>query len=234
MEFSKNRKGRGVILTGVFIVPAAISLTQQGVVSAGWGYGQALNGDVFSVKDIIKTVWTDPHYRAVVIAVFGLILIGILVVFIETRIQLPDGLPENERKFYKLIATTGLERIHLRFFSICGELINREAVTYTKVSDLERALKKTIELWGRKKRLEDRIGKKMDISFKELFYDSLYRCVFKNQKGRPEGHFLAEYSTDGEDLINEDDMKWESFDNDHESAATERLTYYKRLVLDIS
>lgn len=116
-------------------------------------------------------------------------------------------MPENECKFYKLIATTSLERIFLRFFSICGESTNREAVTYTKVSDLKRALKKAIELWERKKRLDDMLGEKMDVSFKELFYDSLYRCVFKNQKGRPEGHFLAEYSTDAEYLylFNEDD-----------------------------
>lgn len=83
MEFSKNRKGRGVILSGVFTVPAAISLAQQGVVSAGCGYGYTLNGDVFSVKDIIKTIWNDPYYRAGVIAVFGSILIRIVVVLLK-------------------------------------------------------------------------------------------------------------------------------------------------------
>lgn len=42
MGFGKNRKGSGVILTGAFAVPAAISFAQQGIVSAGLGY--TLNG----------------------------------------------------------------------------------------------------------------------------------------------------------------------------------------------
>lgn len=72
MFFNRNRKGGGVILTGSFVVPAAISLAQQGIVSAN------PDSSVVCTKSMLQKLFWAPYDKAVLLTLGTVFIIGVV------------------------------------------------------------------------------------------------------------------------------------------------------------
>ena len=92
MGFVKNKKGSGMILTGAFVVPAAMSSVQQGVVSATPG-GYV---DETATQSLLGKVWQSKLGKAGVLTVGVLVLIAAFVLFEKSKKENKvEGFDEN-------------------------------------------------------------------------------------------------------------------------------------------